>query len=337
MTAPRPTRRPLRIGLRVLVTLSLCLVLAVRTDWRLLAESLSRLGLPMLATAFGAHLLTSALDLLRLGRVLVPLGPSGWEVVRLHFAGLYFGSFLPGQTGADVYRTASLTRSGIDWKSATSSMILLRTCGLLALLAAAFVSSTLLPLYELPPLWPDRRALLGAAIVTVLLLLAAGALRVAAPRLFEVPVRGARGLLQSASRGLADLGGGGVGRILLLSVGVIVARVGVLSALLGAAGVDLSVVPCFFVVSYTSLATLLPLGIGGLGVRELTLAWLLESFGVDATIGVQTAIIWRAFIVVLALCGSGALLFKAPQRTTEPSSLAPTAGSREAAANPRAE
>jgi uncharacterized membrane protein YbhN (UPF0104 family) len=72
-------------------------------------------------------------------------------------------------------------------------------------------------------------------------------------------------------------------------------------------GVELGPVAWFSVVPLVALLTVLPVSIGGFGVRETAMANLLGHYGVPADKGVAVALLWSLSAVVIGLLGG--LLF----------------------------
>jgi uncharacterized membrane protein YbhN (UPF0104 family) len=68
-------------------------------------------------------------------------------------------------------------------------------------------------------------------------------------------------------------------------------------------GVELGPVAWFSVVPLVALLTVLPVSIGGFGVRETAMANLLGHYGVPADKGVAVALLWSLSAVVIGLLG----------------------------------
>lgn len=77
-------------------------------------------------------------------------------------------------------------------------------------------------------------------------------------------------------------------------------------------GVDLGPLVWFSVVPLVALATVLPLSIGGFGVRESAMASLLGHYGVSADKGIAVALLWSISGVLMGLLGG--LLFIAERK-----------------------
>ena len=77
-----------------------------------------------------------------------------------------------------------------------------------------------------------------------------------------------------------------------------------LNAGLGAAlGLNLSIGVWFFAWPLAKVVSLLPISLGGLAVREASLASLLIPFGVPAALGVTVALLWQSVLIAGGLLG----------------------------------
>lgn len=80
-------------------------------------------------------------------------------------------------------------------------------------------------------------------------------------------------------------------------------------------GVELGPVVWFSVVPLVALVTVLPVSIGGFGVRENAMQALLAQYGVSADKGFAVALLWSLSTVVMGLLGG--LLFVADRRPAD--------------------
>jgi uncharacterized membrane protein YbhN (UPF0104 family) len=68
-------------------------------------------------------------------------------------------------------------------------------------------------------------------------------------------------------------------------------------------GVDAPVGAWFFAWGLAKLAGALPISLGGLGVRDATLAALLVPFGVSAAHGVVASLVWQSIVIAAGFLG----------------------------------
>ncbi len=75
------------------------------------------------------------------------------------------------------------------------------------------------------------------------------------------------------------------------------------SALGRAVGIDVPLAVWFLVWPLAKIAGLMPISLGGLAVREATLASLLAPFGVPFAVGVVCSLLWQTVLIVGGLVG----------------------------------
>jgi hypothetical protein len=90
-----------------------------------------------------------------------------------------------------------------------------------------------------------------------------------------------------------------------------------LNRMLGQAiGIEVPVAVWFLVWPLAKIAGLMPISLGGLAIREATLAALLAPFGVPFAVGVVCSLLWQTVLIVGGLLGGLAWLVL--DRTTDP-------------------
>jgi uncharacterized membrane protein YbhN (UPF0104 family) len=289
--------------LRLLISAAIIGVLGWRTDWRLVAQALTTLHLPLwlLAAALfvGVQVATS-------WRWQLMAAPLGFDqplraYVAYTFIGMFFGLFLPS-VGGDVVRVVYLDGGAGRRRAALLSVLADRALGLAVLLAVAWVA--LLLSTQGVPGW-----LHDAVWLTLLGGVAAGAALLWLQR-WAPSWRSVRAL-----RELCTLYGrhSCLAWALALSVLLQIGHIAVV-ALLGAA-LDLSLpwqAYCF-VVPLVSLATLAPITINGIGVREAAMVMLLAPWGVSESMAVLLVFLWFITFTLASLAGAGYYLAAKPQ------------------------
>ncbi len=237
-------------------------------------------------------------------RLLIGGGVSYRQAFRAHLAGLAANLALPGVAGGDVVRAGLVMNMARDkGKLAVGSLAdrLLDTLGLLLIaLAGAYFA------------WrPEMRAGSGWGwILLAALALASGAF-LAMPaldrllrqrevtgkvtRIIGKMVSAAAELTQQPARLLVCLG---------ISMMVQCLFVGINIAFAQAAQVDAPIAAWFFAWSTAKIIAIAPISLGGLGVREASMAGLLRPFGADPGQVVAIGLIWQS-----VLYASGAIGF----------------------------
>lgn len=230
---------------------------------------------------------------------------AGFSVaLRAHFGGLVANLWLPGVAGGDVVRAALLYRHVSDTtRLALGSLAdrLVDTIGLL-LIAAAGV------LFALRYFASGVNLLIGIGIG--LTALAAGA--VIARRSHPLLLR--RLPVGSRSRHIVEQLGTGAGALwrrplrlvlcLALSMTVQIAFVVANIELATAAGVNAPIAVWFFAWPLSKIVATLPISMGGIGVREASLAGFLAPFGAAPAAVVATGLVWQSVLLTGGVIGA---------------------------------
>lgn len=265
-------------------------------------------------------------------RLLLGPGAPGWAALfHLYLVGGFFSLFLPTAVGGDAFRATMVARVMPRAETAVVSVLLDRAFGVAALVVYGVAGLVLEPGVTAPLL----RALRGVlAPDRLLLILAAGVLLLGAfvllarrsARLRAIPSAVLDAVREAMRRGPSALAAFGISLLvqgLMVLLWVVVAR-----------GVGLTLPAELFLVGVplVTLATMLPLSLAGLGVREWAWVAFLSPFGIAAPDAVALSLAYFACPLLSGL--TGGLLFglrgagpglSVPER--------PGAGSSEAAAD----
>jgi len=245
------------------------------TDLRLFALALLLYG--------GCQLLSS----LRWALLLRGLGAqaSVARLFALYLVGMFFNQLLPGSISGDLVKLGALRTV-----HAAISILLDRLLGLLALLALGGVAA-------LAGARVDARLGAGGALL----------LGVAAAALFtlvRVPLR--RPVLQGAQAALRALPPRSLAAPLAASAGVQLGNWLVYLLLARALGLPAGAGAVLALYVATTLAAVLPISVGGLGVREMVGAAVFGEAGLAPGGAVALALLWTASATLWSLLG-GAL------------------------------
>jgi uncharacterized membrane protein YbhN (UPF0104 family) len=236
---------------------------------------------PLLVAAFIAFNVSKIVGALRLNiyQRHAAIHLSEGENLRLYYAGMFLNLFLPGGIGGDGYKILVLHRSRtLPLRTLVTTTLADRVSGILALL---FILCMLMPMLSLP--WD--------ATTTTALTLASGAAIVA------VFVLGHRWLVRLDGEGLASVFALGlaVQCLQLLCMAVLLLY-------LGTPATHYVAYLAIFLVS--SVAAVLPLSIGGLGVREATFLFGVNLVHLDPTYGVIASSWFFLMTVLSSMIGS---------------------------------
>ncbi|MGE0816889.1 MAG: YbhN family protein [Vicinamibacterales bacterium] len=238
--------------------------------------------------------------------------------LRAHFSGLVANLGLPGVAGGDVVRATYLLPHGVNGTSATVASVLDRlidTATLGALIGGGALVAGLPPALRTADV-RIRWSLLAAGGVGAALL--AGGLVVVARR---------RGT--SLGGTLARLAGhvreraGAIGAAVAVTATVQSAFVMTNVWLARDLGLDIGVAPWFVAWPLSKIIAILPISLGGIGVREAALVSLLSPFGAPSALVFAAGLLWQGVLITSGLVGlavgsalgvSRARLASTPQR-----------------------
>lgn len=236
--------------------------------------------------------------------------PLSW-LGRSYLVGRFVGAFTPSTAGLDVYRAVDVARWTGRRADAASVILVEKLVGLLALCLVTFA---LLPLGVSERLGSSATlfaAALGAGSLVGLVVLRRP--RLATPLLRFVPgfarPRLAKLLHALGARGLDA---GVLARTLLLGVASHLATAGVFLAAGLALGLDVGAADLLLTGVAIVIATLLPVSVGGVGVREGVAVVLLAPLGVGAIDATLVAVL--GYLVTQPPALLGGLLTLAPRR-----------------------
>jgi glycosyltransferase 2 family protein len=288
--------RKIKIVLRIVATMTLLAVLFWRADSSAIIANLGRVQPMLLLTAVLLMALRNLALALRWGAMLrtwetvVRVGP----LARLVLIGHFFNLLLPTSSGGDLARWDLLARRGGGRTLAAQSVVADRMIGLVGL--------GLLLLAVLPWSW----ALVPGGWVRVVLLLGApvtvaGLIAVLEPR--WVPARWRDRLQLEPARRSRWIPAATALSLLnhLLAVGMIL-------TLGRAVGDDTSVRVYATLLPIIWLASMLPITIGGLGVREAGFVALFTAAGMGEMTATTIAGLWLAMTLAQAATGGVLML-----------------------------
>lgn len=230
-------------------------------------------------------------------------GISYREAFRAHLAGLAANLALPGVAGGDVVRAGLLfSRAHDKGRLAMGSVAdrLLDTLGL-ALIALAGATYAWGPkLFEAAQLRWALAATVPATIVGLALV----------PRLNRlIDGRMASGKVARAIAAMVDAAASlsrNPGRLLLclaISMAVQCLFVGINIAFAQAAHVEAPISAWFFAWTSAKIIAIAPISLGGLGVREASMAGLLQPFGADPAQVIAIGLIWQSVLYASGVIG----------------------------------
>lgn len=227
--------------------------------------------------------------------------------LRAHFAGLVANLGLPGVAGGDVVRATYLLPHGVATRAATVASVLDRlvdtaTLGLL-IGAGALVAGVppALSTANIGVRWP----LIGAGL---------GALALGAAVVLLKRKKGGSGVSLASLAG--DIRGRAGALAAAVAVTAVVQSAFVMTNVWMAAdlGLDIGIAPWFVAWPLSKIIAILPISLGGIGVREAALVSLLAPFGAPSALVFASGLLWQGVLMVSGLLGLaiGSLVGAAP-------------------------
>lgn len=300
----RPShRRALTWGIRLTVSAIVLAVIFHIVPLREVIDAARRLPLWLWLAGFALFLIGHAITAAKWW-MLIGAGVPFGRAFRAHLAGLGANLALPGVAGGDVVRAGLV-------------LPLCRDKGRLAVgsLADRMIDTISLALVALGGAWfafnsDLRTALIVSAAVVVALVIAVLMLRHVAPVVGAFALRASGGgkigaLLSRLAGVLADLGRqpGLLLGCLFLSVLVQCLFVAIAIAFARAIGLHIADAAWFYAWSAAKIIAILPISLGGLGVREASMAALLKPFGADAGAVIAAGLVWQTVLYASGIVG----------------------------------
>jgi len=256
-------------------------------------------GIALLLLAAGLQ----AARLHALVRHWVRSGPG--ESVRITLASYLFNQLLPGGVGGEGYRAVRLKQISRRWSTAVGLISVERLIGFLALavpgLWVVFLDrprfAAAMTFRDLAPAWADRPVVLvvGATLLGVGVL----ALRWLPDGWSIRMVHFLRGLWSS----LSSLSAATYLAVIGLSLAYHLTRIVAFDLLLAAVGQRLDMMSLVPVLTFTLIASLIPVSLGAWGIKEGAIVFGLTLYGVGAAEGLAVALLNRSALLILAAAG----------------------------------
>jgi hypothetical protein len=310
-------KRAILLAIKAVVSLALLgfVVRSILAEQGLgtLEDRVTSIHVGWLAVAVAVQLLAIGLGIVRWKLLLtarsIHMG-FGW-LARSYFVGRFIGAFTPSTTGLDVYRAVDVGRATGDGPGSAAVIAIEKCVGLLGLALACLA---LLPLgagqFFGAATYAMAGAFAGAALVGLWLLAKRGRL---SPVVRLAPKRLQKRLTAIVDAlGIEGLSASVLARAIGLGLGAHLATAAVFSGAALALGVPVAWTAVLIVGNAIVLATLLPVSIGGVGVREGVAVAMLTTIGVTAADATLIALLGYLVGQVPALAGG--LLMLAPSR-----------------------
>jgi len=314
-------KRNLGFGLRLALGLALLTLVVRRLDSAELFRSLAGLSWLPLVLAIAAQGAQRCLWAFRWQAI---LGANGirrrlGDLLALVMIGLFFNSFFPTAVGGDVVRGYYAARGRERMLTSYLVVAIERLLGMISFALFAAVPSTLALLGN-DQRFPRQLLGFAAAIGWTVVV---GGIVVFSWRGWRSWVAGLpllRGLAEKAGRGLDLFRQPETPRLLVVgsSLGLKLLAVLFYIGCARAVGIDTPALLFFLIVPATIVASMLPITLNGLGVREGVFVALLATTGVPTAQGGAAALLTLVVSTAFSLVGGAIYPFYRASRETEP-------------------
>lgn len=295
---------------RLIVSVGMLVFLFVRVPREELSDLFSDWTTRDLEWLIGALGLTAAaivLAAMRWREVLHTLGVKVnlYRLTMLHLAGQFVGNFLPTTVGGDVLRIRRLTRLTQDRPSAFASVVIERLTGWVVLPLMTLGAFAINPgLLELGAASSTALTLaIGTLVVLLIVVWVAEH-----PRVGRRLAGGGqtRQMLSGLHLGLGVFRQQPKEIVRLLAIGVAYQGALIVATALAAEALDIDVSPTAWLAfaPVVLIAQVLPLSIGGLGVREGALVLFLGPLGVTDAEAILLGLLLYAITLIVSLLGA---------------------------------
>lgn len=294
-------KQKLILILKTVVSISLLIWVFSRVDFAQAWQQFQNLSLPFIIFALLYYTFLQWLSCIRWQIVLkatnysVPMT----GLLSSYFAGMFLNIFLPGALGGDVYRVYRVAKITSDSEGALVSVFLERFTGLAALSALAVVG--LPPAFQLIGRWDIILiffSCVGALVSGVLLIVSPQLLRIAEPILHKLRLEGIAArfakiqlLLRQFAQHRKALMSSMV-LSLILQFGIVYYHYFIAQQL----GISVSFLALLVFIPIVVVVTLLPISLGGLGLKEGLWVYLFSRIGLS----VEDAILLSLTITFLS-------------------------------------
>jgi uncharacterized protein (TIRG00374 family) len=311
-TVPPAQKRGLVLFFKAALSIALILFVARRIDFGALALQLHSVEPVWVVLGAGLVFLQTIAGAVRWQAILVAQGGQVdlLTTFRIYYIGVFFATFTPGGVLGDLVRVWHAHRVGLTYASAISSVILDRLIVVAYLVAISVATVHLLS--------PEIQARFPFAVAAALLCVALLAGLAAPLAIRRLPARTRSDVSIAKLVALSDamlsvtMRPLSLARILFLtavSQALLCAAIAVLSR---SVGMDIGLIQFMILLPPVILATILPISIGGWGMRETAMVVTLSLVGVGSERAFALSILVGILTLVMSLPG-GVLWLLFPQ------------------------
>jgi glycosyltransferase 2 family protein len=297
--------------IRVCISAVLLSVIFYLVPFSQVWEAARQISAPLWLAALGLFLCGHAASAAK-WRILIGGGVSYRQAFRAHLAGLAANLALPSVAGGDVVRAGLVMKHAHDKGRLAMGSLADRLLDTLGLVMIAVASASIAWGHQL-----DSKVWIGWLILGLLFIVTAGfgaALVLDRFASGHEPSGKVTRLLKTLIHSTAELvrSPGRLMLCLVISMIVQCLFVGINIAFARAAHVDAPVAAWFYAWTTAKVIAIAPITVGGLGLREASMAGLLKPFGADPAQVVAIGLVWQSVLYASGLIGFLVQLRRAP-------------------------
>lgn len=303
-------------AVKITVSVTLLALIVTQVDFSQTWQHVQALSWPFVVFAL---LFYTGLQWLSCWRWQIVLRSQGYSLrlrslMSSYFVGMWLNIFLPGSLGGDVYRVYRVSQATQDSESALVSVFLERFTGLAALSAIAVMG--LPPAFQLVGRWDIIALFLGAVgalVGAVLLIMSPRLLRWAEPWLIRLKLGAIAARLTKIQILLRQFSTdrsavlSSIGLSLLLQFGIVVYHFIIAQQL----AIPISFLALVVFIPIVVVITLLPISLGGLGLKEGLWIYLFSRVGLSSEEAVLLSLTVTVLGWLLSIPGGLILLMDA--------------------------
>ncbi len=300
---------------RVALSGAILLYLISKIDFAAAKDSLSTLHLGYLALALVPSVVELILKslkwqmLLRIKNIRVPF----YEIFKIYYISSFIGTFLPSSLGIDVLRSYSMSRFIRNAQESVSTVFVDRLLGVLSLIFVVLLGVLSVQTGLINNIWQFVLTIVGVIFILFTGLILSRHLIVLLEKILKQfrikpeKIRKYIDLLHNIYNSIIDFKNNKVQvfKVFLVSIVFQFSRIAITWCVGLSFGIDLSIKYWIIIVPLVTLATMLPLAVGGIGIREGAFVFFLNKMGVPIETGFLLSITVFLLAVFTAIPGFG--------------------------------
>ncbi|SDY98702.1 lysylphosphatidylglycerol synthase transmembrane domain-containing protein [Tindallia californiensis] len=219
--------------------------------------------------------------------------------IKFVFMGLFFNTFLPSNVGGDSYKIVLLNNERIDKKQSFFFVVMDRATGLMALMILGAVSFFLIDKTTLMNQLASTITIRFSLVMYLLVFILIPLLLIIVWK-FQNKLKN---LVKAKGTYIVNYFKSGWSRVLIWGLFFQTARGIAITLMTYSLGGSLHIGETFICLAIVAIISMLPISVGGFGVREGVMSFSMNSFGVPLEIAGGVALMNMSLVLTKALIG----------------------------------